>query len=257
MRSPIVAGNWKMNGSKDSNSGLLSPILSSIDNLLSVEMLVLPPFVFLGESQTALEESDVSLGAQNVSAEVKGAFTGEISASMLKEFGCEYVLVGHSERRALFGETNAQVANKFRAAKAAGLTPILCVGETLAERKQGRMKEIVLAQLQAVIEVNGGAAFDNAVLAYEPVWAIGTGETATPDQAQEVHQFLREQVATCNQSDAKELRILYGGSVKPDNAAALFAMPDIDGGLIGGASLKAQDFLAICQAADAQAEEEC
>jgi triosephosphate isomerase len=189
------------------------------------------------------------LGAQNVSEFASGAYTGEVAATMLAESGCKFVLAGHSERRAIFGETDAQVAAKFAAAQKAGLTPVLCLGETLAEREASRTQEVVARQLDAVLDAAGVSAFGNAVLAYEPVWAIGTGRTASPEQAQEVHAFLRARVAARNAEVGAQLRILYGGSVKPANAAEIFAMEDVDGGLIGGASLVAEDFLAICRAA--------
>lgn len=236
-RTRLVAGNWKMHGSQAANRALLDSILKG--SVKGVECVVCVPFPYLGEVAEQLRGSPVTWGAQNVSEHGRGAYTGEVSAAMLVEFGCRYVIVGHSERRSLYGETDAQVAAKFEAARAAGLTPILCVGETLAEREDGRTEEVVGRQLNAVLQKTD---FGDAVLAYEPVWAIGTGRNATPEQAQQVHASLRERVSI-------ETRILYGGSVKPQNAAAIFAMPDIDGGLIGGASLVAEDFLAILRAA--------
>jgi triosephosphate isomerase (TIM) len=234
MRARLVAGNWKMHGSLTANAALLDALVAS-----GVECAVCVPFPYLAQAAERLKGTRVALGAQTVSEHASGAYTGEVSAGMLREFGCRYVLVGHSERRHLFGESDAQVAAKFAAARAAGLTPILCVGETLEERDAGRTDAVVARQLDAVLAKGD---FGEAVLAYEPVWAIGTGRTATPQQAQEAHAFLRQRVKpqTC---------ILYGGSVKADNAASLLAMPDVDGGLIGGASLVAQDFIAICRMA--------
>jgi triosephosphate isomerase len=234
-RTRLVAGNWKMHGSRASNSALLDALLKGIKGLKGVECAVCVPFPFLGEVSERLAGTAIAWGAQNVSEHAQGAYTGEVSAAMLAEFGCRYVIVGHSERRQLFGESDAQVAAKFAAVRGAAMTPILCVGETLEEREAGSTEAVVARQLAAV-------DFRNGVLAYEPVWAIGTGRNATPEQAQAVHAFLREKVAS-------ETPILYGGSVKPQNAAAIFAMPDVDGGLIGGASLVAKDFLDILKAA--------
>jgi triosephosphate isomerase len=242
MPKPLVAGNWKMHGSRAANKALLDALLAGIGAGPAVECAVCVPYPYLGETAERLKGSALLLGAQNVSEHAQGAYTGEVSAAMLKEFGCRYALVGHSERRQLYGETDEAVAKKFAAAAAAGITPVLCVGETLAEREAGRTEQVVLRQLNAVFAVNGRESFRQAVLAYEPVWAIGTGRTATPEQAQAVHAFLRGHLQP-------ETRILYGGSVKKDNAAALFAMPDVNGGLIGGASLVAGDFLAIVAAA--------
>ena len=235
----LVAGNWKMHGSRASNRALLGSILKG--RVHGAECAVCVPFPYLAEVAEQLRGSEVAWGAQNVSEHAQGAYTGEVSAAMLLEFGCRYVIVGHSERRQLYGETDAQVAAKFAAARKSGLTPILCVGEMLAEREAGRTEEVVARQLDCVLEKN---PFGDAVLAYEPVWAIGTGRNATPEQAQDVHAFLRKRISAGN-------RILYGGSVKAQNAAAIFAMPDVDGGLIGGASLVADDFLAILKAASA------
>ena len=233
----LVAGNWKMHGNRASNRALLGSILRNC--VPGMECAVCVPFPYLGEVAEQLRGSALAWGAQNVSEHAQGAYTGEVSAAMLGEFGCRYVIVGHSERRQLYGESDAQVAAKFKAARGAGLTPILCVGETLAEREAGRMEEVAERQLAVVLDV---VEFGNAVLAYEPVWAIGTGRNATPEQAQEVHAFLRARLPA-------DTPILYGGSVKPQNAAAIFAMPDVDGGLIGGASLVAADFLAILRSA--------
>ena len=236
-RTRLVAGNWKMHGSRAANRALVDAILRGLPK--GTQSAVCPPFPYLAEVAEQLRGSPVGLGAQNVSEHAQGAYTGEVSAAMLKELGCRYAIVGHSERRQVYGETDAQVAAKFAAARAAGLTPILCVGETLAEREAGRTEEVVARQLGAV-------AFKDGVLAYEPVWAIGTGRNATPEQAQEVHGFMRERLPPALRDSTP---ILYGGSVKPQNAAAIFAMPDVDGGLIGGASLVAADFLAILRAA--------
>jgi triosephosphate isomerase len=234
MRARLVAGNWKMHGSRESNRALLDALVAA-----DVACAVCVPYPYLAQAADRLQGTRVAWGAQNLSEHAAGAFTGEVSAAMLADFGCRYVLVGHSERRQLFAETDAQAAAKFAAAKAAGIAPILCVGETLEQRDAGRTEAVVARQLDAVL---ARGAFGDAVLAYEPVWAIGSGRTATPEQAQQVHGFLRQRVGAAT-------RILYGGSVKPQNAAAIFAMPDVDGGLIGGASLVAQDFLAICAAA--------
>jgi len=236
MRARLVAGNWKMHGSLAANQALLDAIAAGVD---AVECAICMPFPYLAQGRERLRGTQIALAAQTLSEHASGAFTGEVSGAMLAEFGCRYVLVGHSERRQLYGESDQQVAAKFAAARAAGLSPILCVGETLAERDAGRTEAVVARQLEAVLDRSG---FEDAVLAYEPVWAIGTGRNASPQQAQAVHAFLRARVGT-------EARILYGGSVKPANAPELFAQPDVDGGLIGGASRVAQDFIAICAAA--------
>src|SRR5574341_983806 len=237
-RARLVAGNWKMHGSRGSIAALLESLLQGLARS-GPSPVVCVPFPYLAQVGERLRGSAIAWGAQNLSEHAQGAYTGEVSAAMLAEFGCRYVLVGHSERRQLYGETDAQVAAKFAAARSAGLTPILCVGETLAERDAGKTEAVVTRQLSAVTEKQ---SFENAVLAYEPVWAIGTGRNATPEQAQAVHAFLRRRVPA-------DTLILYGGSVKPQNAGAIFAMPDVDGGLIGGASLVAQDFLEIVKAA--------
>ncbi len=249
MRQKLVAGNWKMNGGLKANLQLLQEVISGVSALRGVSVAVCVPFPYLAQAQSVLSGTSVAWGAQNLSEQAQGAFTGEVSAAMLQDFACRYVLVGHSERRALYGESNALVAEKFAAALASGLHPILCVGETLAERESGKTVDVVSAQMAAVLSRVGVAAFSNAVVAYEPVWAIGTGKTATSAQAQEVHAAIRAQVASADVAVANGLQILYGGSVKPSNAVELFGMPDIDGGLIGGASLVAADFMAICQAA--------
>ncbi|HEX2198827.1 MAG TPA: triose-phosphate isomerase [Burkholderiales bacterium] len=239
-RTRLVAGNWKMHGSRAANSALLDGLLGQIGTPQGVEAAVCVPFPYLEQVAGRLRGTPIAWGAQNLSEHAQGAYTGEVSAAMLQEFGCRYVIVGHSERRQLYGESDAQVAAKFAAARGAGLTPILCVGETLQERESGRTQEVVARQLDAVLQK---APFEDAVLAYEPVWAIGTGRTASPEQAQEVHAFLRTRVATAS-------RVIYGGSVKAQNAAAIFAMPDVDGGLIGGASLAAAEFAAIVKAGE-------
>ncbi len=237
MRARLVAGNWKMHGNLAANRALLEAIVAGVPG---VECAVCVPYPYLAQVAERLRGTRVAWGAQNVSEHASGAYTGEVSVAMLGEFGCRYVLVGHSERRQLYGESDARVAAKFVAARDAGITPILCVGETLEEREAGRTQDVVARQLDAALARGG---IGDAVVAYEPVWAIGTGRTASPEQAQEVHGFLRRRLT-------ETTRILYGGSVKPDNAAAIFAMPDVDGGLIGGAALKAQDFIAICRAAE-------
>ena len=250
MRKPLVAGNWKMNGSRESIRVLLDGLKRGASAVNVAEMAVCAPFVYLRDVQEQLEDSPIAWGGQDVSSELSGAFTGEIATSMLLDFGCRYVIVGHSERRAYHGESDKDVANKFAAARAAGLIPILCVGETLEERQQGITESVVARQLDAVIGRVGGAALADGVIAYEPVWAIGTGMTATPEQAEEVHAYIRGRVADQDAGVASGLRILYGGSMKPSNAAELLSQPDIDGGLIGGAALKAEDFLGICTAAN-------
>lgn len=246
MRKKLVAGNWKMHGSLVENDALLSALKPA---LAGIEAVVCVPFPYLAQAQAELTGSSIAWGAQNVSEQAKGAFTGEVSASMLLDFGCTYVIVGHSERRSLYGESDTLVARKYVAAQAAGLTPILCVGESLAERESGVTEAVVSRQIDAVIDAAGVASLARAVIAYEPVWAIGTGKTASPEQAQAVHAFIRGRVAALDASVADQLVIQYGGSVKAANAAELMAQPDIDGGLIGGASLVADEFVAICRAA--------
>ncbi len=250
MRARLVAGNWKMHGDRRTNQALLEAVRSGAASLQRVAIALCAPFPYLAQLSETLSGTSLAWGAQNLNEHPQGAFTGEVSAAMLADFGCRYVIVGHSERRQLFGETDAQVARKFAAAQAHGLTPILCGGETLAERDAGDTERTVTRQLDAVLDACGVQALSTAVLAYEPVWAIGTGRNATPEQAQAVHAFLRARVAARDARVASGLRILYGGSVKPGNATQLFAMRDLDGGLIGGASLVATDFLAIAKAAD-------
>jgi triosephosphate isomerase (TIM) len=247
MRRKLVAGNWKMHGSLAENEALLTGILAGMGGVRT-DVAVCVPFPYLAQVQAKLEGSAVAWGAQNMSQHGKGAYTGEVSAAMLNDFGCAYVIVGHSERRSLYGESDEVVAEKFAAAQAAGLTPILCVGETLDERESGVTEQVVGRQLDAVIARCGIAALAKSVVAYEPVWAIGTGRTATPEQAQAVHAFIRAKLGGLNASVAEGLVIQYGGSMKAGNAAELLSQPDIDGGLIGGASLNAEEFLAICRA---------
>ncbi len=250
MRQRLAVGNWKMHGSLPENRALLDAVATAATGLKEVVCAVCVPFPYLAQAQSALAGTRVAWGAQNVSQHPKGAFTGEVSAAMLREFGCHYVLVGHSERRALFGEDDAIVAAKAQAALDAGLTPVICVGETLAERDRRVTDEVVARQFGAVAGVLGPQGLGASVLAYEPVWAIGTGKTATPQQAQAVHAFLRGLLAKRDPGLAAAIPILYGGSVKAANAAELFAMADVDGGLVGGASLIAQEFTAICRAAE-------
>ena len=242
MRQKLVIGNWKMHGSLAANAGLLEGIKAAPAR---AKLAVCAPFPYLAQCQTLLSGSQVAWGAQDVSAEARGAFTGEVAASMLGEFGCSYALVGHSERRTYHGETDAVVATKALRSLEFGIVPVVCVGETLAEREAGQTEAVVGRQLQAVLDALSIEQLGRIVLAYEPVWAIGTGKTATSAQAQDVHAALRARVAAKDAGVAERMAILYGGSVKPDNAAELFSMSDIDGGLIGGASLKADDFLAI------------
>jgi triosephosphate isomerase len=252
MRQPLVAGNWKMHGTRAENASLVSALLDLLQpekRAQAAEILVCPPFPYLLETGRLLKDSGVALGAQSVCAEAQGAFTGEVSAAMLKDVGCAYVLVGHSERRQLYGESDDLVARKFVAAQSHGLVPVLCVGETLEEREGGQTLNVVSRQLDAVLSVSGAGSLARAVIAYEPVWAIGTGRTASSEQAQEVHATIRAKVASLDARIGGSVRILYGGSVKASNARELFAMPDIDGGLVGGASLKADEFARICAGA--------
>jgi triosephosphate isomerase len=249
MRNRLVAGNWKMHGSRAANRALLEAIVDGGAAGAGAQCAVCVPFPYLAQVADLLGGTHIAWGAQDVSAHAAGAYTGEVAAAMLAEFGCRYVLVGHSERRQLHGEGDALVAAKFAAVQASAMTPVLCLGETLGERDAGRTEEVVARQLDAVLAASGAAAFGNAVIAYEPVWAIGTGRNAAPEQAQAVHAFVRARLAAQGAAAAQSLRILYGGSVKAANAAALFAMPDVDGGLIGGASLVAEEFLAIVRAA--------
>ncbi len=248
MRRKLVAGNWKMHGTLSQNGALLDALTAGLAQLSGVECAVCVPFPYLHQAQQKLSRTNIAWGAQDAHQMEKGAYTGEVAAPMLNDFGCRYVIVGHSERRSLYGEGSALVAEKFAAVQKAGMLPILCVGETLEQREAGTTEAVVAEQLDAVIKLAGVQALRNAVLAYEPVWAIGTGKTATPEQAQAVHEFIRGRIAAQDGQVAQGVRILYGGSVKASNAAELFAKADIDGGLIGGASLIAEDFLAICKA---------
>jgi triosephosphate isomerase len=252
MRRTMVAGNWKMHGSQATNQALLAELEGYVRPDWPIDIVVFPPYVYLADAVRVLEEGRIAVGAQDVCAESGGAFTGQVGAAMLKDVGCSYAIVGHSERRRWYHEDDALVARKFAAALAGGLTPVLCVGETLEEREAKQTESVVGRQVDAVIAMHGVGGFAEAVVAYEPVWAIGTGRTASPEQAQAVHAFLRGRIGTHDAKIAARLRILYGGSVKAGNAAELFAMPDVDGGLVGGASLSAEEFRQICAAAAAR-----
>jgi triosephosphate isomerase len=249
MRRPIVVGNWKMHGSRAENTALVEHLIQGLDGRQAAEVIVCPPHVYLQEVVRQTKDTLLHVGAQNVATEPSGAHTGEVSAAMLKDVGCRYVIVAHSERRTLYREDDAMVARKFRAVLSHGLTPILCVGETLDERENGTTEAVIARQIESVVAVAGIDTLAHAVIAYEPVWAIGTGKNATPDEAQAVHRFIRDRIASRDGNIAAGLRILYGGSVKAGNAAELFAMPDVDGGLVGGASLKGDEFMDICAAA--------
>ncbi len=250
MRKPMVAGNWKMNGSRSANQTLIDGINKGLSDIKSAEVLVCPPAVYLADVASAVQGSDIKLGSQDANENNSGAFTGELAADMLTDVGCTHTILGHSERRHIYAESNERIAEKFIAVQAAGLIPILCVGELLEEREAEQTEAVVGRQLDVVIEKAGISAFANAIIAYEPVWAIGTGKTASPEQAQAVHAFIRGRLSASDEAVASNTRLLYGGSVKPENANELFNMTDIDGGLIGGASLNADDFLAICRAAE-------
>jgi len=245
MRRPLVLANWKMNGSLSANRELIEGVVAGWNGLGNADVAVCPPSVYLSQVAELVAQTDIGLGAQDLSSHSSGAYTGEVAAEMLAEFNCRFVLVGHSERREHQQENDECVASKFVAAQRASLVPVLCVGETLAQRDAGEALSVIGKQLKAVIDLAGRDALASAVVAYEPVWAIGTGRTASPEQAQEVHAFIRNELG----SVAERVSVVYGGSVKPDNAEELFAQRDIDGALVGGASLKAQDFLAICRAA--------
>ena len=250
MRKKLVVGNWKMHGNLLENKRLLELVITNVTNMHEkAHFAVCVPFPYLSSVQTILQDTSISWGAQNLSQFDKGAYTGEVSSGMLNDFACDFVIIGHSERRALYGETNEVVAEKCAAAQRSGIMPILCVGETYEQREAGITEKIIKEQLNAIIQLIGVDFFNKAVIAYEPVWAIGTGKTASPQQAQDVHAFIRKMIADQNPVIADKLLILYGGSVKANNAHELFMMPDIDGGLIGGASLIADDFVAICRAA--------
>ncbi|MEN8217942.1 MAG: triose-phosphate isomerase [Pseudomonadota bacterium] len=248
MRQSLVVANWKMNGSLEKNQSLLNSLKQGISSVQHAQVAVCPPIVYLQQVSELLKGTVIGWGAQNLSEREPGAFTGEMAANMLLDFNCKYVIVGHSERRSLYAESDELVAEKFAKAQSVGLIPILCVGELLEQREAGETENVVKRQLDAVINLRGVASFSKSVIAYEPVWAIGTGKTATPAQAQDVHAFIRGRIAEQDAGVAENVQILYGGSVKGSNAAELFSMTDIDGGLIGGASLKADEFLTICQA---------
>jgi len=249
MRRKLVVGNWKMHGNLARNKALLEAVLEGVKDLRGADYGVCVPYPYLAQAQSMLQGSNIAWGAQNLSQHEQGAFTGAVAPGMLADFGCRYVIIGHSERRALFHESNEIAAAKFDAAIKFGMTPIFCVGETLQERENGVTEQVVAKQLEVVLNHAGAESVAKTVIAYEPVWAIGTGKTATPEQAQAVHAFIRQRVAQLDGKVAQDLKILYGGSMKPGNAAELMAMPDIDGGLIGGASLVAEEFVAICRAA--------
>lgn len=248
-RRTLVAGNWKMNGSRADSTALVNGLKQGIASVNNADLAVCPPFILIPLAAELLKGSAIAVGGQNLNVNKSGAFTGEISGPMLKDAGCRYVIVGHSERRALYGESDDVVAQKFKAAQDAGLIPILCVGELLEEREANKTEAVVARQLDAVLKLAGIGALANAVIAYEPVWAIGTGKTATPEQAQAVHKFIREKLVKADKAVAEGVRILYGGSMKASNAKELLAQPDIDGGLIGGASLQVEEFLNIGRAA--------
>ncbi|HUY83783.1 MAG TPA: triose-phosphate isomerase [Steroidobacteraceae bacterium] len=252
MRRPMVAGNWKMHGSEAANAALLSELELRLQPEWPIDVAVFPPFVYLAELARRLREAAIEVGAQDVCAEPGGAFTGEVAAAMLRDVGCALVIVGHSERRRWYHEDDALVARKFGAALAADMTPVLCIGETLEEREAERTEAVVARQLEAVLAMNGVAPFARAIVAYEPVWAIGTGRNASPEQVQAVHACVRRRIAEQNAKIATQTRILYGGSVKAANADEIFSMPDVDGGLVGGASLVADEFYEICAAAAAR-----
>jgi len=243
-RKKLVIGNWKMHGNREFNAELLAGILKRLNVESQVDAVVCPPYLYFQQVSELIADTPLQMGAQTVNGNENGAFTGEVSAGMLAEYDCRYVIVGHNERRRMQHETDADVAQKFIAAQRAGLIPVLCVGESLEQRESGHALEVIGAQLAQVISVAGELAFRSAVVAYEPVWAVGTGKTASPEQAQEVHAFIRKQLSAVSGS----LQILYGGSVKAHNAAQLFEMADIDGALLGGASLNAEEFVAICNA---------
>lgn len=248
MRQKFIAGNWKMNGNLAENQARLTQLVAGLKDVKALTG-VFAPAPYLAQCESILSSTDVIWGGQTLSEYASGAYTGEVSAEMLKDFGCQYVLVGHSERRELFGESDQQVADKFAAALENNLVPVLCVGETLDQRESGTTMKVIAEQINAVLEKSGANGFAKAVVAYEPVWAIGTGKTATPEQAQEVHAAIRSQLAEANAEMAQKIQILYGGSVKPGNAASIFAQADVDGALVGGAALNAQDFIDICNAA--------
>ena len=248
MRTPLVAGNWKMNGSRESVKELINGVVEGAKSLTGVEVAVCPPTIYIADVVAATIDSIVEVGSQDTCTATQGAFTGETSIDMVKDFSCKYAIIGHSERRTMYGETDKIVAEKFTIVKNAGIIPIFCIGETLAEREGGITEEVCARQIDAAFTALGDNAFADSVIAYEPVWAIGTGKTASPEQAQSVHAFIRQHLAKKNADVAEKVQILYGGSMNPANAKELMGQTDIDGGLIGGASLKVDDFMAVCQA---------
>lgn len=249
MRRTLIAGNWKMNGSLESITELMKGIKSGLAEVSNADLAVCPPAIYLLRVSGLIDKDNIALGSQNICDQASGAFTGEIAPSMLKEAGCQYAIIGHSERRSLYGESDDLIAKRFAMAVKSGITPILCIGETLEERESGTTEDIVSRQLDAVVNTQGVEALGKSVIAYEPVWAIGTGKTATPQQAQDVHAYIRNKLSALNADVAEKVQILYGGSMNASNAQELLSQPDIDGGLIGGASLKAADFLAIGKSA--------
>jgi len=249
MRRKIVVGNWKMNGSLASNEAFLKALVEKIPQKISTDIVICAPYPYLFQTQSYLKNSSIRWGAQNVAKFESGAFTGEVSVSMLKEFGASYVIIGHSERSTAYCESDENIATKLMMVKEAGMTPILCVGESLIEREAGIMEKVVSKQLDTIVEMYGEDIFDETVIAYEPVWAIGSDMAASPEQAQTMHQFIREKLSP-NAKVGKSLKIIYGGSVNPQNALQLFSMPDVDGGLVGRASLNASDFQSICHSAE-------
>ena len=254
MRSKVVVGNWKLNGSVAGNEALLKALLGAIPRNGAAGCAVCVPYPYLAQARALLQGSPIAWGSQDCSRHEKGAFTGDVSAAMIAEFGARYSIVGHSERRTLFGDTDAIVVEKYGRAKRAGLTPVFCVGETLQEREAGHTESVLARQVDALLDAGGAQQLSGGIVAYEPVWAIGTGKTATTQQAEEAHDLIRRRIAAKDAQVAAQLPMLYGGSVKAANAAELFAMPDVDGGLVGGASLVAEEFVAIWRAADAQAK---
>ena len=251
MRHPLVMGNWKLNGSKTVVKELIAGLRNELSSVDGCGVAIAPPVMYLDQAKHALSGSQIVLGAQNVDVNLSGAFTGEVSADMLKDVGAQYIIIGHSERRTYHKESDELIAKKFALLKVAGLIPVLCIGETEAENEAGKTEEVCARQIDAVLKTQGAEAFNGVVIAYEPVWAIGTGKSATPAQAQAVHKFIRDHIAKENHAVAAQVILQYGGSVNDKNAAELFAQPDIDGALVGGASLKADAFAAIVKAAAA------
>jgi triosephosphate isomerase len=249
MRRKLVVGNWKMHGSLNQNKQLLEALVAKLAPLKAADFAVCVPYPYLFQAQSILQGTNIGWGAQNIAKHQVGAYTGEVSATMLRDFGSQYVIVGHSERSTAYCESDANIAAKFASAQCSGITPILCVGETLHERESGLRDRVIAAQLDAILDIVGASAFATAVVSYEPVWAIGTGFSASPEQAQSAHAFIRQRIEALDENAAQRVRILYGGSVNPTNASQLLAMPDVDGGLVGRCSLNASDFEAICRAA--------